>query len=170
MRQSLGSNYDSRPDRLVIDLSPLRCVDNSRMAADINEIIDNFQSDASGAGVTLNGDLSSDIGLLNDQTSMPTVSAATGTTANDDDEEDGDEAGLKLTKGCLLSRPIWDLPVLLLTFDCVDRKTAKAAAKTLAGELCFKLPQSPQLSTKTHAKVTDGKRELKRRIRYASED
>ena len=170
MRQSLGSNYDSRPDRLVIDLSPLRCVDNSKMAANINEIIDNFQSDASGAGVTLNGDLSSDIGLLNDQTSMPTVSAATTTTADDDDEEDDDEEGLKLTKGCLLSRPIWDLPVLLLTFDCVDRKTAKAAAKTLAGELCFQLPQSAQLSTKTNAKIIDGKRELKRRIRHASED
>ena len=117
MEQSLGSDYATRPDRVVVDLSPLRAMENDDMCRKVDAIV---TSRADGA--TLNEELSSDMESLLHQTT-PVA-----------DEVDG----LAITSECLRTRPIWDLPVLLLTYDCANRAAAKELAKALAAQLCVR--------------------------------
>ena len=141
----------------MIDLSPLRRVDSSEAASRVHALVAALHSgEGSGEGITPNGDLSSEPRLLADQTAAPA-----GLPAHDGDEERG---GLALSKDCLLTRPIWDLPVLLLTFDCADRQTVKSAAKYLARELCF--PRGDAAA----ATPTKAKRAATRRMRSYADD
>lgn len=117
--QSLGSDYAARPDRVVVDLSPMRSIANDEVRQEVDAIVA-----TRGAGAVLNEPLSSDIGSLVDQTAPAPNGSAT--------------ERLCITSECLVTRPIWDLPVLLLTYDCTSRASAKELAKELAAHLCVR--------------------------------
>lgn len=118
--------YASRPDRVVVDLSPLRAIGNDAIRHKIDAIVANRAD-----GTTLNEELSSDARILADQTASVVAEAA---------------EGLAVTHECLLTRPIWDLPVLLLTYDCTSRAGAKGLAKAIAAQLCIRGSETEEVS------------------------
>ena len=128
-----------RPDRVVVDFSPLRLVSNTEARKAVEAICSSQEYKDK---ISLNIDLSSDKELFMNQTT-PQVPKEVDLDGN----VEGTKFALALTHECLLLRPIWDLPVLLLTYDCKDRKTAKKFARHIAQELCIKKVISNQNGT-----------------------
>ena len=116
----------------MIDLSPLRLINSSKVRNEIESVL--HSSSEYDGKISLNEELSSNDTLFVDQTTPSNCDTGEMSVG----EDNTILSCLSITRDCLLLRPIWDLPVLMLTYECEDRKTAKKLAKHIAQELCVK--------------------------------